>query len=327
MAEFSYLFSLFISLVATSLPFLLLGIFLSSFLCVFIDDGWLAAKLPQNRLLGAILGSSLGLILPVGQYGHIPFTRRLLLKGVSLPIAISFLVASPTLNPWVISLTLSLFPHQPSLIFSRIIIAWLGSILLGILFSFYPKLPSLSSFPPHASPLLRTGSFLKPSNTPDPHPYEEGLVYESVVDSSMMSSYIQKMQLWWENSWRELLELSSLLICGCAIAAILQFYFIPNTWINTEQPSEIQLLRVFGLSFWLSTGSFMGTAVISAFSNQLLFGSLLGFLLFSSLIDIKGIILMMATLRPKPTLIIVLLLSQFFFLVTLLFNFLTNHLL
>ncbi|MGK7945682.1 MAG: permease [Microcystaceae cyanobacterium] len=327
MAEFSYLFSLFISLIITSLPFLLVGIFLSSFLCVFIDDGWLSAKLPHNRLLGAILGSSLGLIIPVSQYGHIPFTRRLLLKGVSLPIAISFLVAAPTLNPWVIGLTWSLFPHQPSLLFLRVIIAWLGGLLIGIIFSFYPQLSPLSSLPPYASPLLKTGSFLKPSDSPQPIPYEEGLVYQSVVTPSMMSSSSRKIQLWWENSWREFIELGSLLVYGCAIAALVQFYFNPEAWVNVQQSSDIQLLRVFGLSFGLSTGSLMGTAVIRNFSHQLLSGSLLGFLLFSSLIDLKGIILMIGTLRLKPILIILLLISQVFFLITLLLNFLISDLL
>jgi uncharacterized membrane protein YraQ (UPF0718 family) len=134
------------------------------------------------------------------------------------------------------------------------------------------------------------------------------------------------MRLWLKNSHQELLELGSILIAGCAIAAILQFYFIPNQWINSEQPAGIQLLRVFSLSFWLSVGSWMGTAVMNAFSGQLLRGSLLAFLLFSSFLDIKGIILMLYTLRVKAVLILLLLLSQFVFLITLLLSFLIDNL-
>lgn len=327
MTEFSELFSLFIGLVVTSLPFLLLGIFFSSSLLVFTHETWLWAKLPQNRLLGAILGSSLGLILPVGQYGHIPLARRLLLKGISPPIVISFLVSSPTVNPWVIGLTWGIFRHQPSLIFLRIIIAWIFGVILGLLFSFYPSSSSNPSSLANRSPLLKSGSFLKTAPTLDPLHRSGNLIYAYSPTPLASLSSSQKIKLWLDNTGRELGELGGILVWGCAIAAILQFYLIPQDFIDPEQTAPLQVLSLLGMSFWLSTGSWLGTAVISGFSEELLKGSILAFLLFSSLIDIKGISLMLATLRPKAVFALLLLLSQLIFLISLLLNFLISSLL
>ncbi|MFM7788564.1 MAG: permease, partial [Microcystis panniformis] len=72
MNQISIAVTFFLSLVLTSLPFLLLGTAVSSFLLVFVNKQRLAAIFPRNRVLGAIVGSAIGLILPVGQYGTIP---------------------------------------------------------------------------------------------------------------------------------------------------------------------------------------------------------------------------------------------------------------
>ncbi len=297
MTEFSLIFSLFLTLVITALPFLLLGIAFSSTLLIWDNASLLRNKLPHNPLLNAIIGSSLGLIIPVGQYGNIPFTRRLLLQGVSLPMAMSFWVSSPTLNPWVLGLTQSLFPHQPLLLILRVVIAWIGGIIIGLIFSLYPPSSSVVK----SSSLLNSGSRL----------------------TSVNLALKDKIKVWFSNSGKELIELGSILVWGCAIAAILQFYLAPSAFIDWAKSPELQPISLFALSFWSSVGSYLGTSLIYPFSDQLMQGSILAFLLFSAVIDIKGISLMLATFRPKVVFILLLLLSQFIFWITLSLNFLT----
>ena len=102
MDQLKYIYTLFVSNLLISLPFLLLGIVISSGLLVFVDEHQLVAKLPRTRILAVIIGSSLGFLLPFGQYGNLPIVRRLLLQGLPIPLCVSFLVASPTVNPFVI---------------------------------------------------------------------------------------------------------------------------------------------------------------------------------------------------------------------------------
>lgn len=55
MSQFNNAFTLFLSLLVEAMPFLLLGVLLSSVLLLFIDEQQLIAKLPKNPLLGALL--------------------------------------------------------------------------------------------------------------------------------------------------------------------------------------------------------------------------------------------------------------------------------
>ena len=139
MSQFHYIYTLFVSHLLGSLPFLLFGAMVSSGLLVFVDEHQLVAKLPRSRILAVIIGSSLGLLLPVGQYGNIPVTRRLLLQGVSAPLCISFLIASPIINPFVIWNSWQILGNHPRLLFLRIVSAWLIGIMIGLVFSAYSE--------------------------------------------------------------------------------------------------------------------------------------------------------------------------------------------
>ena len=121
MSQLNYIYTLFVSNLLIAVPFLLIGIVSSSILLVFIDEHQLVNKLPRTRILAVIIGSSLGFLLPVGQYGNLPIVRRLLLQGVSIPLCISFLIASPTVNPFVISNSWQLLGDHPTLVFLRIL--------------------------------------------------------------------------------------------------------------------------------------------------------------------------------------------------------------
>jgi len=68
-------FTLFLSLLVEAMPFLLLGFGL---LLLFVDERQLIARLPKNPLLGALVGSMVGLLFPACECGNVPVARRLL---------------------------------------------------------------------------------------------------------------------------------------------------------------------------------------------------------------------------------------------------------
>ena len=164
MSQLNYIYTLFVSNLLISLPFLLLGIVISSALLVFVDEDQLVAKLPRTRILAVIIGSSLGFLLPVGQYGNLPIVRRLLLQGVSIPLCISFLIASPTVNPFIISNSWQILGDYPTLVFLRILGGWLIAILVGLIFSAYPEksivIDESSSVLQSRSTLVHSGTIL-----------------------------------------------------------------------------------------------------------------------------------------------------------------------
>lgn len=317
----SYALTLFFSLIITSLPFLLLGILISSGLLVLVDNHYLLTKLPRSRLLGAILGSSLGLIIPVGSYGNIPVTRRLLLQGISPAIAISFLIAAPTLNPIVIWLTWILFPQHPQILFFRLLIGWSMGIIVGLLLSISPPSFTAPSFLANRSFFLTTGSDLLTSPESQPLHRSGNLIYEYKSETPTHHPWRQRWRWIVDNSWQELRELGSILLVGCAIAATLQVLIVPAQLLTWGQTPLTQLLVMPVLSLILSLGTVAGSCWLSPLNETLFSGSILAFLLFTAFADLKAIGLLFLTFRPKAILYLLLILSQLILLITLIFNF------
>ncbi len=241
MSQLSYIYTLFISHLLGSLPFLILGILVSSGLLVFIDEHQLADKLPRSRILTVIIGSSFGLLLPLGQYGNIPVIRRLLLQGVPIPLCISFLIASPTVNPFVIRNSWQLLGNHPRLLFLRILGAWLIAIMIGLVFSAYSeksvtldeKTPILRT----RSTLVRSGTILPFLDNSQPLHRAGNLIYEYQGTMGVSLSLWQKLSLFFDNLIREFLELGSILIIGAVISTAFKLFFPKhNLWNGDKLP-------------------------------------------------------------------------------------------
>jgi uncharacterized membrane protein YraQ (UPF0718 family) len=325
MPQLSYAYTLFLSNVIASLPFLLLGIIVSSGLLVFVNEHNLVAKLPRNRILGAIVGSSLGMVLPVGQYGNIPVTRRLLLQGVSIPLSISFLIASPTINPFVIWSSWQVLGTYPRLLFLRIFSAWLIGIIMGLIFSTYGDKPS-GSIPGNSglemrSTLLSSGNFLLPSQTPQPLHRAGNLIYEYTATNEIPPTWGKRCILFGESLIQEFLELGSILILGCVITTAVQILLPQGQLLVWGQTPVSQILVMVLFSMVSGVGSLWTPHFISPLMSTFLYGSNLTFLLLSSLIDIKNIALLFTILRPKIAVYLLILTAQLMGLLCLALNF------
>lgn len=125
LVEFNLFLDLLGSALLLSLPWLLLGIIISSTFLIWTDEQKWVANFPRNRLLSSLVGSALGFLLPLGAFGSVPLVRRLLLQGAPIPLAVSFLVAAPTLNIFAIVRVLSSRQSQYGLIFLCISCSWL----------------------------------------------------------------------------------------------------------------------------------------------------------------------------------------------------------
>jgi uncharacterized membrane protein YraQ (UPF0718 family) len=327
MTQLSYAFTLFISLFLVSLPSLLAGILVSSGLLAFVDRHQLVAKFPRNRILGAIVGSSLGMLVPVCLYGNLPVTRRLLVQGVPLSAAVSFLVAAPTVNPIVIAITWQAFPHSLRLVFLRVLLAWLTGIVIGSLFSTYPdKLRSQAeaNLLASRSTLLIAGT-LAASTTEAPSQHRAGnLVYDYQESRAIDRPRISALRLFFENSLREFLELGSILALGCAIAAGVQAVLPQAELLNWAQTPVQQLLVLLLLAPILSLGSVANAGFASTLSPTFLSGSLLAFLQVSSIFDLKGLGLFFVSFRPKAVIYLLILSVQIAVLCSLLLDFNIN---
>lgn len=100
-------------------------------LSVYVSKEWIQRVLGTKRsFLGSILGAFFGALTPFCSCSTIPITLGLLNSGVAFSSAMSFLFASPLLNPVIISMMLVLFGPQITVVYAVIMFA--ASVITGL---------------------------------------------------------------------------------------------------------------------------------------------------------------------------------------------------
>ena len=330
MTQLNQAFTLFLSSLVEALPFLLLGIVISSWLLVFVNEHSLASRFPRHPLLAAFVGSGLGLLLPVFQYGNIPVARRLLLQGVPVSAAISFLIAAPTINIIVIPLTWIAFPQRPEIVLLRIVFTALIAIIIGWIFSTYQEKRSLSptdetTEKKEYSALLQSGSWLifSPSTETDNLSiHQVGKLHYGYQKISKTNQPLStKLRLFLQGIIQEFIELGTILAVGCAIAAAINLILPQAQILNGAQTSVTGILVMMLFATIFSVGSIADTFVGRTFMATFSSGSVLAFLLWGSIIDLKAIGLMLSAFRLRAVFYLAILALQLTFLLTLLVDF------
>lgn len=329
-------FTLFLSLLVEAIPFLILGVLFSGLLLFFVDERKLIQILPKNPLLGAFAGSCVGFLFPVCECGNVPVARRLLMQGAPAPVAIGFLLAAPTINPIVFWSTWVAFRDQPEIVFLRIGLSLAIATIIGCVFSAQADLrpllqPSVARAMPvkreeedqgqsNISPLLKSGTFLL-GQTGQPIRMDSTELQASMVAAATLGKPIpDRLLLLLENTVQELRELGGVLILGSAIAALIQV-FVPRELVlglgQGPVTSIVAMMLLAGLVSICSTvDSFFALSFASAFTS----GSLLAFLVFGPMIDLKGLGLMLSIFRTRAVIYLFALAAQLTFLSTLFIN-------
>ncbi|WP_009632487.1 permease [Synechocystis sp. PCC 7509] len=330
-------FTLFLSLLVEAMPFLLVGVLFSGLLLLFIDERQLVAKMPKNPLLGAITGSLIGFLFPVCECGNVPVARRLLLQGVPAPVAVGFLLAAPTINPIVIWATWTAFRDQPEIVVLRVVFSLAIAIIIGWVFSaeadlgaiLQPELasnwqatqltPSVGEVEEFNSPLLQSGTYLL-AGAEQPIRMDATVMQAQLAATSSTKPLVYKLRLFLDNTVQELRELGAVLVIGSAIAAIVQVS-VPREAILALGSSPItSILAMMLLAAVVSICSTVDSFFALSFASVFTSGSLLAFLVFGPMIDIKGVGLMLSIFKPRAVFYLFALAAQLTFLFTLLVN-------
>lgn len=341
MTQLNNALTLFLSLLVEAMPFLLLGVAFSSALLLFVDERKLIAALPRNPLLGAIAGSLVGFLFPVCECGNVPVARRLLVQGAPSPVAIGFLLAAPTVNPIVIWATWTAFRDQPEIVFLRIGFSLLIAIIVAWVFSAQADLRPLmqnnvarampnpgaacsinaknGSGEDVASPLLQSGTFLL-GNPGQPIPLNATTGAAIAANPALSLPTGQRLQLMMDNMVQELRELGGALVIGSAIAALVQVAVPREIIVSLGQDQVTSILAMMALACVVSICSTVDSFFALSFASIFTTGSLLSFLIFGPMIDLKNIGLLLTVFRARAIAYIFVLAAQMTFLLTLFIN-------
>ncbi len=332
-------FTLFLSLLVEAFPFLLLGVLLSSSLLLLIDEGKLIKTLPKNPFLGALAGSCVGFLFPVCECGNVPVARRLLMQGLPTSAAIGFLLAAPTINPIVVWSTWVAFRGQPEIVVFRVVFSLAIAVTMGCIFSvqkdprpflqpflaqrvtrlrYQPQKQNFSSQGrSNDSPLLlQSGTFLldKPGKPLSMEGMAASTLTLSTTDSRV---WTQRLKLVIENVVQELRELGGMLILGSAIAAGLQVFVPREIILNLGQGTISSIIAMMVLAAVVSICSTVDSFFALSFASTFTTSSLLAFLVFGPMIDIKAIGLMLSIFKPRMLIYLFALVGQLTFILAL----------
>ena len=167
--------TIFLAIFIEAAPFLLLGSLVSGLIEAFLDRERLTERLPGNPFAASLIGTLMGLAIPVCECGVIPVTRRLFRKGLPPSTGVAFVLAAPIINPIVLAATWAAFGS--SVVFwARSGMALVISGSIGLLFALSP----------HPDQLLATGDLLPDAAKADSRPAAErhlkGLAWRHLSD-------------------------------------------------------------------------------------------------------------------------------------------------
>ncbi len=342
MNQLNNAFTIFLSLLVEAMPFLLLGVLLSGLLLLFVDERKLVAAMPRNPLLGAVVGSCAGFLFPVCECGNVPVARRLLLQGAPAPVAIGFLLAAPTINPIVIWSTWVAFRDQPEIVVLRVLFSLAIATSIACVFSAQADLRPLLQ--PNATrsmllpatkqggswksafaeeepkpTLLQSGSFLL-GQPGAPLRMDTTVLQAALSGAPSTKPLPDRLRLLLENTVQELRELGGVLVIGSAIAAIIQVGVPREIIISLGQGPVTSILAMMILAAVVSICSTVDSFFALAFASTFTSGSLLAFLIFGPMIDLKAIGLMLSVFKARAIIYLFALAAQLTFLLTLFIN-------
>lgn len=262
---------IFLSIFLESLPFILLGSLISSIIEVFISNDKIAKLIPKNKILGSIVGVLLGFFIPACDCAVIPVSKRLLKKKVPINVAVSFMLASPIINPIVLLSTYTAFyKSNPEIFWYRLIFGISISLIIGIILGviFKDKDITINNSDENHCDCCK-------------HHTNNKLI--NVINHTMLDMY----------------DVLKYLMLGAFITAIFQT-IIPRgviTVFNNNQILSIITMMIFAylISLCSTSDSFVGKSLLSQFSTT----SVLAYLLVGPMIDIKNTFVLLGNYNKK----------------------------
>ena len=259
-----------ISLLVESLPFIILGIGLSIVVQVFVPESWLVKWLPRNPFGRRAIVSLFGMFLPVCECGNVPLARGLMGRGYSVGDSVTFLLAAPIVNPVTIITTHQAFGFDDGILVARLVAGYAIANLLGWILSVHPR-----------PEMMLTTKFQRECKLSATH-----------HDHS-------RMRRVGEMFVSESTALMPALILGALIAGAIQVGVSRELLITLGTDPIISVFAMLVLAFVISVCANVDAFFILPFAQTFLPGSIVAFLVFGPLIDIKMVALMRTTYTGK----------------------------
>ncbi len=283
--RFQTFVTIFLGIFIEAVPFLLAGSIVSGLIAVFVDQSMIDNYLPKRAVPAALAGALMGMIFPVCECGVVPVTRRLYEKGLPMSIGAAFLLAAPVVNPVVIISTYAAFGWGPVL-WGRIVFSIVVATIIGLIFHLaQPKeilLPQVGTAHAHAT--------AHHDHCAAPNVPLRKRLHQSLITAG-----------------DDFLDMARYLILGSILAAMMQTFVPQSALLSIGQGPVVSVIAMQALAFVLSICSTVDAFVALAFAGTFTTGSILSFLTFGPMVDIKSSLMFMGVFQKRAVLYLILL--------------------
>lgn len=269
---------IFLSLVIQILPFLLIGAILSSLIQIFVSRNRfnkIFEKTSIKSLIGALFA---GIFFPVCDCAMVPVATSIIKKGYSYPVAITFLLASPAINPIVILSTFYAFPNMPKVILYRIGFGLLFAFMVGLVLMVIEKRKKISIV----------------KDVIDKYSIGDSAIYKLRFKGKMR--YLEAIVV---HTRKELFRVGFYVIIGAFISAVLQVAISKDFFISMNKVNAIAVIAMILAAFFISVCSTSNAFIARTFYNVMPANAILAFIVMGPMLDITNLSVMFGTFKRK----------------------------
>lgn len=280
----------FLGIFIEAIPFLLLGTVASGLIDNFVSADDIARWMPRNPILATLAGTFMGFLFPVCECGVVPVVRRLYAKGLPVSVGVTFLLAAPALNPIALVSTYVAFGFGAVLV-GRFVITALVALAVGLVFA-YASRPQDVLRPTTLVPVMGgdgTGDVIPLYAKTQRKPLLVGL-RDSIISAG-----------------DEFYEMGRYLILGSLLAAAMQTLISQDVLLALGRGPVVSVLVMQALAFVLSVCSTVDSFLALAFTGTFTTGSILAFLVFGPMVDIKSTLMFAGVFKRRTVLYLILL--------------------
>ncbi|MBA4493341.1 permease [Paenactinomyces guangxiensis] len=309
--ELQNLSTIFLSIFIEGLPFILIGVFISSLIHIYVNEEMVWRWIPKNPFLSIPLATCMGILLPICECGIVPVARRLIQKGFPSYLAFTFLLAAPIINPVTIASTYLAFGDSWDMVTLRLVFGGGIAAAMGMLFYFFFSgkhvLKEKTQTQDGAQPLQASRHHHCSSGSHSPYRPGECTGHDHGGKKGLSHSFYHAIF--------EFIDMGKYFIAGALIAASFQTFVGLSAIKNFTESDSLTIFLMLGLAFGLSICSSADAFIAASFRSVIGTAPLLGFLVYGPMMDLKNVMMMLGSFRLSVVL--------FFFAGTTLFTFLS----
>ncbi|EPR12289.1 permease [Ruminiclostridium papyrosolvens] len=269
--------TIFLSILIQALPFILIGIFISSFLQVFVSDEKIVKVFSRFKWAGFPAAVVLGVFFPVCDCAMAPICSRLAGKGVPLHYVLTFLLSAPVVNPVVIMSTYYAFPNKPEVVLMRV---GLG-VMIALSVGFIVKFAGVT---------------------------KEYAVNETVLETPCAGGYIGdfsqegfigKLGMLIRHAGMEFFNVGSYIVVGAFVTSLIQMFLSRELFSATGISRYVELLVMLGAAVFMSVCSTSNAFIARGFSYSFPMYGVVCYMVMGPMLDLKNIMMLSAGFKKR----------------------------